>query len=363
MRMWKRSVLALIVAVACWIPASGWAQTGTDVTDATEETDTADEETDKDKNWTVGGSIVSRVGQGTFVGLENESGIQGEYQSNSTAYDRANLIYTLSPSYTIGEFNVGAEFSLVQWLTAGGGTSGIAAAGGANDPADVYFQDILLSGGWQGYTFDSIGLTLAPALEIGLPTSKSSQLNTKLFHVGTDLSIMKTFFERLTLQGAISFAKYFHRYESSAIDPADVGEDNVLFRPGEAEDFKSGLVGLGGYNLSHLLAVGGATEIKIWKKLSGSISYFMINYYSYPGNSKDEFTAENAKPGRNLSQAVSTSASLSYGIKDWLSVSGGIGTFMSPKTSDNESFRFPFWNTDGASANRSWLQLGVSGSY
>jgi hypothetical protein len=64
-----------------------------------------------------------------------------------------------------------------------------------------------------------------------------------------------------------------------------------------------------------------------------------------------------------LSQAVSTSAKLSYRLNKYLRFSGGIGSFMSPKTTDNKSFRFPFWNTEGAAANRSWVQLGVKATY
>lgn len=363
MRRRTQSLLLAVFLVAAGIPAVASAQVGTDEGGGDiDETDTSEKEKNT-KPWTLSGSIKTRVGQGTFVGLENETDTPGEYQSNSTAYDRANLIYTFSPSYRLGEFNFGAEFQLVQWLTPGGGTGGITPSGGANDPADAYFQDISLSAGWKGHTFKSIGLNLAPSLSLGIPTSKSSRLNSQITNIGAELALSKTFFEKLSMQGVVSATKYFHRYKTSVIDPDRVGEDNVLFRPGEAEDVGNGLVALGGRNISHVLSFGGATQVKIIEKLSGSISYFFVNYYSYPGNDGDEFSSEYAKPGRNLAQAVSTSVTLSYKPMNWMTVSGGVGSFMSPKTSDNKSFRFPFWNTDGAAANRSWLQLGVSAKY
>ena len=367
MRRWKKKIMALAVLIGCAAPAGAWAQgADTDVTDpnSSEQTDEGDESAENGKSWAIAGSLTSRVGQGTFVSLENDAGVEGTLKGNGTAYDRANLIYSLSPSYQFKEFTFGAEFQLVQWLTAGGGTSTLPVGGGANDPADVYFQDTELSAAWQGHTFDSIGLTLAPSLSVGLPTSKASQISTKYFDISTNLSLSKTFFEKLTLQGIVGFTKYFHKYQSPAISADTGGEGNVLFRAGGAEDIGDGNVIIGGYNTSHVLSFGGVTSINIWESLSGSISYVMVNFYSYPGNREaDEYTAEYAQPKKNFGQAISTSVQLSYGINDYLSVSGGIGSYMSPKTSDNQSFRFPFWNMEGAAANRSWMTLGVSGQY
>ncbi|MFB6375872.1 MAG: hypothetical protein ABEN55_22780 [Bradymonadaceae bacterium] len=326
--------------------------------------DTSDNSSSSDdKAWTLSGSLQSRIGQGTFVGLENETGVEGEYQPNSAAYDRANLIYTLSPSYTLGEFTFGATFQLVQWLTPGGGTGAATSGIAANDPADTYFQDISISGSWKGHTFDSIGLNLAPSLNLSLPTSKASRLQKKILGLSGTLALSKTFFERLTFQASVSASKTFNRYTGPVIDPARVGEDNVLYRPGEAEDVGSGLVAIGGRSVSHTLTGAGAAQIKVVEKLNGSISYALVNAYTYPGNGRDEFSSEYARPNKNLTQIVSTSVNLSYSATDWLSVSGGIGSVMTPKTADNKSFRFPFWNFQGAAANRSWLQFGVSGKY
>lgn len=274
------------------------------------------------------------------------------------------MLFTFNPTYRLGDFTFGAEFQLVQYLTPGGGIYGTPGSGGASDPADTYFQDVSLSASWKGYTFESIGVNLAPSLSLGLPTSKVSRLATQLFNVGASLSISKTFFDRLTFSGVLSGSRYFYRYKTPAIDPKKVGADNVLYRSGEAEDLGGGLVALGGRNYPWVLVAGGSSQIKILEKLSGSISYAMITYYFFPGKQQpDQYTSEYAKPGKNFGQAISTSAKLSYQATDWMSVSGGIGSYMSPKTSDNKSFRFPFWNFQGAAANRSWLQLSVSGSY
>lgn len=361
MRATKWLFSAVVVLFGLSLPVAVVAQGEGGRGSATGPTDESDEESDK--NWEINGKVASRVGQGTFADLENDSGIGGEEKPVGQAYDRVNMIYTLNPTYSWKEFKFGAEFQLVHWLTSGGGIYGIPAAGGANDASDVYFQDITLSGKWKGHTFESIGLKLAPTLEIGLPTHKYSRNNTKYFDASGSLALTKRFFERLTLQGQLGAAKYFYRYKTPAVSLDRVGDENVLYRPGEAEDLGNGLVSVGGYNLSHSFSFGGAANVKIVDRLSASISYFFINFYSYPGPERDEFTAEAAQPGTNLSQVISTGVSLSYKANDWLSMNLGTGSYMSPKTADNKSFRFPFWNTQGAAANTSWLELGVSAKY
>jgi len=353
------SIAVLLFGLAA--PAAVFAQGEAGRGSATGPTDESEDE--PDKNWSIRGKIASRVGQGTFVNLENDSEVEGEQKPVGQAFDRVNMVYTLNPTYDWKEFKFGAEFQLVHWLTSGGGIYGIPAAGGANDASAVYFQDITLSGKWKGHTFDSIGLTLAPSLEIGLPTHKYSRNNTKYFDASGSLALTKRFFERVTFQGQIGAAKYFYRYKTPAVSLDRVGDENVLYRPGEAEDLGNGLVSIGGYNLSHSFSAGAAANVEIVDRLSASISYFFINFYSYQGPDRDEFTADAAQPGTNLSQVVSTGVSLSYETNDWLSLNLGTGSYMSPKTADNKSFRFPFWNTQGAAANRSWLELGATATY
>ena len=41
----------------------------------------------------------------------------------------------------------------------------------------------------------------------------------------------------------------------------------------------------------------------------------------------------------------------------------GARSAMPPKTSDNRPFRFPFWNMEGAAANRSSLYISLGASY
>jgi len=361
MRGTKYFISAVAVVVGLSAPALAFSQSNAGNRSASKATDADEEES---KNWSISGSVATRIGQGTFLGLEDDANTTSDQQPAGSAFDRVNIVYTLNPTYTVGEFTFGAEFQLVQWLTAGGGVFGIPTSGGANEASDIFFQDITLTGTWKGHTFDSIGLKVTPGVEVNLPTHKASRVNNKLFDVAGSVSATKPFFDnRLTLRGQMSGAKYFYRFKTSTVDPDEVGENNVLFRPGQAEDLGNGLIAIGGFNLSHSFSAGATANVKIVDRLSASVSYFFINFWSFGGPEADQFTAENAQPGKNNSQVVSTGVNLSYKANNWLSFRGGIGSYMPPKTSDNESFRFPFWNTQGGASNSSWVEFGVSAKY
>lgn len=320
-----------------------------------EETGQLKEESEKQgKSWSVAGTIVSRIGQGTFADLENDTGVEGEVAPNSTAYDRGLMIYVLSGSYTVGDFSFSPELVWTHWLTQGGGI---------NSPGEFRFQDISLESSWSGVKIKPIDSRLSASLSMTFPTSDVSQAATKVMGFSGSLSLSKTFFDKLTLIGSMSGSKTFHRFKSPAVNPSKVGETNVLFRENEAEDLSNGLVSVGGLNTEYALGGSLAASFPIYKKLRGSVSYGLTKYWTYHIDNNDELQSEYADTGRGTADLSSASVTLSYPILEYLSVSGGILTRQPPKTSDNQSFRFPFWNTQGAANNFSSIQLSVTGSY
>ena len=356
-------LFAALVIFAVGTP-SAMAQDPSNQNDAeiTEEEVEEDEEKDEEsKNWSVGGSVGTRVGQGTFVTPAGDSEL-GEVGDPSTAFDRVLMVYSLFPSYSfdpiasskLDDFSVSLSFAFTQWLTQGGG---------ANGPREARFQDIGLSLGWGGHSFEKTGIRLGGGLDFSFPTSVYSQTASTIVATGASLSLSKTFFERLSLSTYVAGGKTFHRFTSPVADISKIGEDNVLFRAGGNEDLGSNLVAIGGLNTEYSLSTGISARVKIVEKLSFSTSYGLGNYWTYKADNDDEFRNQNADSGRGFGQSISTRAALSYGFLDYFSLSGGISSAMAPKTSDNRSFRFPFWNTEGAASNQSSLYLTLSASY
>lgn len=362
--MHRRRFDTLVIALAVTLlPAGAAAQVvgsseSSDASEASVQEDADETDTESDgssKNWRVAGSVTSRVGQGTFVSVGNETGVSAPTAPNSTAFDRAALIYALKPSYEVGDFRFTGQISLTHWLTQGGGL---------NEPGEIRFQDSALKTRWSGYTFEAIGARLGGQVNLGLPTSAMSQTASRLLTATTTATLSKRLFGgdvTVTLIGGGS--KLFHKYKSPRVDLDQVGEENALFRQGESEDLGSDLVAIGGLNPSWALTGGLNTRFSLVKNLSASVSYSLSKYWTYRIDNDDEFQSQYARTGRGQQDVSTASLSLAYKINDYLDVSGGLRTKQQPKTADNESFRFPFWNTQGAAANRSVLQLTVNGKY
>ncbi len=318
---------------------------------------------DEDRPWAVSMSLRSMVGQGTFAQVSNDTEWAGQIDDGRNAFNRWNLVFGISPSYQVGDFNFSASLSWVQWLTPGGGNATSSLSGGANEPYQFRFQDIGLNAGWRTFTSDALGVSATPSLSVRLPTSKVARTETLLLDVGASLSLRRTFFDKLTLSGGLSANQYFHEYTSPVVDIDVVGHDNVHYRVGGAEDIEPGRISIGGRNLQYQVGTTLGASFGLPANLSASINYGLFNYWTYDVDNDDEFMSEHAKPGRGWSQVTMGSFGLSYQVNEWIGTSLMATTIQTPKTADNKSFRFPFWNFAGAASNSTGITLGVSGSY
>lgn len=362
-------LLALLLVLAGF-STTAWAQDdeedGSDVEVSEEETEEKKAKDDwyANKKWRVSGGISNRVGQGTFVTPANDSQFsEEEIGSGSNAYDRVQMSYSFSPSYSfdpikdskLDDFSLSGSMAVTQWLTQGGGV---------NFPREVRFQDIGLSLGWGGHTFEKAGnIRLGGGLGFSLPTSRFSQIATTRLGTSASLSLSKQFVERVNISLGLSGGKTFHKYKSPAVDVTRTGDGNVLFRAGGGEDLQDNLVAIGGINTEWFVGTSISASFRIVDSLSFSTSYSLGHFWTYQFDNDDEFRNQNADAGRGFGQSVSTGIGLRYSFLEYFSLSGGARSAMPPKTSDNSSFRFPFWNMEGAAANRSSLYISLGASY
>lgn len=348
-----------------------------------ESDESKEEEEEETKPWSVGVRLGSSIGQGTFVNVSNDSEyadpncvdpiVQGCVGDASNAFDRANLSYGINGSYTFKKFSFSTGLTLVQWLTPGGGL---------NAPNEVRLRDSGLGIGYEGWEIESIGVSFSPSLGLQFPTSKFARVATLILGTSLGLSISKTLFDRLGLSLNLGLSKDFHSSESPLIDQerldkkltqeeqANLGDEvrpeAVVFRA--EEEVKPGLVAVGGVNTEWGVSTGVSASWAVWDKLRLSASYTISTSWTYAidDNPDVEPQGDFIQGNRGVGQSFGTSIGLSYPykIKDVrLGFSAGIGTGGYPKTSDNKSFRFPFWNTSGAAANASSVRLGISATY
>lgn len=388
MKIWH-GLMAGWLALALATPAFAQDEdTNDDEDDASVEKSSDDEseeaeKEEKPKPWSVGVSLGSRIGQGTFVNVSGDSEfqdencvdpiVQGCVGDASNAFDRANLTYGINGSYTIKDFTFSTGLSLSQWLTPGGGLI---------RPNEVRLRDSGLGVGYKGWTIDSVGVSFRPSLGLSFPTSKFARVQTLILGTNLGLSISKQLFDRLGLSLSVGVGRNFHSSEAPLLDAEklerelteeerdnlgdEVRPEAIVFRPGE--EVKPGLVAVGGVNTAWSLSTGIGASFAVYKKLRLSARYSISTSWTYAIDDNPDVEPEGdfIQGNRGVGQGFGTSVGLSYPVqlkKVSLGFSAGIGTGGYPKTSDNQSFRFPFWNTSGAASNASSIRLGVSASY
>jgi hypothetical protein len=309
------------------------------------------EATDKDsyeRPWGISGTVVSRVGQGTFADLENQTNTPGKEAPNSTAFNRWLMIYGISPSYEIGNFSLSGDITWTHWLTQGGGY---------NNPGEFRFEDTYLYGNW-GKKIKAIDTNLSTQLSLGFPTSDVSQTATRNLATSLAGSLAHSF-DWVTLSYELSGSWLSHESKVPEVEK-DV---NPLFRAGGAENVGNDLVAIQGVNTQFTLGNTFGASFDIWGDLSGSLSYSYTRYWSYSRDNDGQFASEFQDTGRGTSDLMTSTAMLSYRLHKHLSLSGGIQTKQPPKYDDNDGFRNPIWNTSGAGRNFSSFQFIVSGNY
>src|SRR5690606_24552376 len=125
-----------------------------------------------------------------FASVANDTEWKDVVKAPDNSYDRVSMSLSLGAGYQLDEFDFGISFGMSQYLTAGGGR---------NEVQEFRIQDVGLSAGWSGYTFEATGIKFAPSLSVGLPTSTVSRFETLLFDTGLSLSFSKNFFDKITL--------------------------------------------------------------------------------------------------------------------------------------------------------------------
>jgi hypothetical protein len=221
-------------------------------------------------------------------------------------------------------------------------------------------QQILLGDAELRYIYNSayksadgdFGVT--PYLYVAGGTSLAARYQSRLFSLrpGVRLSYKAG---PATILFESRFTKNFHRYTSPTVDG---GQGLALARLGGSEDLAGDVVAVGGVNsefslLNRLTAVFGLPA-----DLSLTFDYAFIQSWSYAWDNDDSFTAANADTGRNLSDISQAVIDVSWQSPlPYLTISGGVVTAQTPKTANNDGFRFPFFDFEAPNSNSTTFYL------
>lgn len=199
-------------------------------------------------------------------------------------------------------------------------------------------------------------LDLASIVELRAyaPTSKVSQYESLVLGALGRWAFFRSFGPIVVAYGG-SFRKNFHRYTSPSIDAGRSA--SVYSRLGGAEDLRGSNVAIAGNNVSFAFQNALSLSWVPRGDLSLSLSYGLAHAFTYTRYPRDENTSPHADPGRGRRDTAFGGLEAWYRFDQRFSVAGGFFTSASPKTEDNQSFRFPFYDFKSTASNLTLFYL------
>lgn len=330
--------------------------------DEPEAAEAADEEAGDDeeppRDWSVGGGLTMMVAQGTFVRPANDTEYADEVQDGSGAFNRVSMNFSVNAGYQFDEYSMDIGVGYNQFLTPGGG---------GTEPYEGRLQDTQIGVARKGWEIAETGIEVEPSLGIDLPTSTSSRTMTLLTSLSASASLSRTFFGSLSLGYSLGLSRNFHRYTSPVLDEDEIQDEEFrspLYRPDGTEDLGAGRFAISGINNQWGMSHGINAAMIISPEFQLMANYSISTGWTYPVvDEEDEFAHDRQCVGRCPSQFSSGGIMANYMLSDSISLTGGLTTSQRPKTADNKTFAFPFWDFTREASNRSRMTIGVSGSY
>jgi hypothetical protein len=218
-------------------------------------------------------------------------------------------------------------------------------------------SDLVLAYSYTNIVKDDVtSLGLSSGLRFVFPTGLASQ-RASLLLAGQLPVILRGSWDWFSAGYTFTFTKYFHE-NSHPGQVKDITTPTCLNR----ESLDSELCFPGGYaNASFSLNNQFNVGFQATDDLSFAIAYGVGSVFTYDVNPDDEFTSENADEGRGQRDAVGSAISASYQVNDYLALSLGTVSSMPAKSSDNSSFRFPFFQA--TADNFTSFYFNVDGSF
>ena len=274
-------------------------------------------------------------------------------------------------NYDVLSFGFGASYatpvdSLSLSLSAGF-SKYLTEAGGSVQQREGRFGDMRLSARYGSIFRDEefTGINLSGSISGSIPTSEMSQFTNLRTAISTGIGLSRSF-GNLSISYGFSFKKNFHR-DTTVVADLDSYQLDVLSRDGGNEFISEAQVALdtgvlSSYSFSNSLSL----SYGWFTGFSTSLSFSFVDSFTYDNGTitaNDEFTSPNAVVGRGHSQGMSGSISASYSFLDYFGASVSVSTSQQPRTADNQSIRFPFWDLETGNLSATSLSVGLSASY
>ncbi|GMV39276.1 MAG: hypothetical protein AMXMBFR64_09920 [Myxococcales bacterium] len=202
------------------------------------------------------------------------------------------------------------------------------------------------------------GLKLAGWVDLLAPTSLASQTQTRILTLRGGLGLSKSF-DWLNLSYQFRFDYNFNRSKHPAFDVANNAEPPCL----GAKTLDSGGAVCGSRSNTQFQFMNRLTaEFVPVERLGITVDFIIYTAFGYE-MPEDAFTSANAKPGIGQRDLTAGTFEVSYQVLDELGIALGTTTLQTPKTLDNEGFRFPFFDYRSTSDNLTSFYLDVVATF
>lgn len=293
----------------------------------------------------------------------------------SSTFGAASLISNsefTQTDYFLTSFSLGLNYQYNDQLSFSAGTGYsqyLTRGGGSNSQYEGRLQDTSLSVSlFPVFVEENTGIIASGGLGLTLPTSDLSLAQGLYTTVSPNLALIRPF-GGMILVYSLGFNKNFHEATSQVLDSNEL---DVIARDGGAETLGAGRVAIDGVLPSFSVSNSFIFIYNFLEKFQFRTGITYIDSWTYDNGTitkDDEYVNENAVVGRGHSQTVAAN----FGFR-WLvwgdsffgrSVAARLqfNTAGAPKTSDNKSYRFPFWDFENGISNRTSINLGLSSTF
>ena len=229
-------------------------------------------------------------------------------------------------------------------------------------PSDTRLRDIQIVLQWINFAqFKPANLSWSAFFRIGIPTSLLSQLETRILQARVDLNTVWTPARWLRINYFFSIYRNFHRYANRVVDTSDFDLPPST-RSNGAEALGGALLATGVGNPEWQLLHGVGFTFAA-KGFYAAFNWFLLQTYGYQHFSKDSQASPYGVDGRARLDLMVGAIELGYSVNRSFTIALGSSTLQSPLTANNQSVRFPFWDTTNGSANRQTFYLDLVGSF
>ncbi|HEY3483791.1 MAG TPA: hypothetical protein VGK49_00345, partial [Ilumatobacteraceae bacterium] len=287
---------------------------------------------------TLNGKVETGVGQGSFIADPN---VRNPYFAWGASFVPA---YYPIPALTLSLFaKISQEITDSEIDT---------------EPQQVLFYDLQVRCRYALGQIPKLGIDVFVEARLYLPTSLVSRYETLVIAPLGRFSLIRGF-GPVVLGYSFSFRKNFHLYESPVLRP-DGPTPSEYARALGTEDLRGSNVAIAGNNVSFSFSNTFFVSYVPISRLAISMYYGISQAFTYRRYEDDEFTSQYAEAGRGQRDTGFGGLEVWFRLDKRFSFSAGMFTAASPKTENNQSFRFPFYDFHSTALNLTTFYLDVT---